>query len=170
MAETNKRQQRGNRKPGGPKGGASKKGSVSSKGRSSAGRKGYEEENTEFMRAEVVIICSFAVAILLFLSNFRLCGIVGDVLRGIQLGIFGMAGYAVPVLLFVGTCFHLSNQGNVHAAMKLAAVFLALITICALMQLLFGTTLRALLWENIIPSPAQTAKAEGGWEAWWLPC
>lgn len=138
VAETNKRQQSANKKPGRPRGSTSKKGSAASKGRSASGKKGYEEQNTEFMRAEVVIICSFAVAVLLFLSNFKLCGIVGDVLRGLQLGMFGMAGYVVPILLFVGTCFHLSNQGNVHAAMKLGAVVLALVTICALLQLLFG--------------------------------
>ena len=73
MAETNKRQQSGNRKPGRPKSSALKKGSSASKGRGFSGKKGYEEQNTEFMRAEVVIICSFAVAILLFLSNFKLC-------------------------------------------------------------------------------------------------
>ena len=86
MAETTKRQQSGNRKPGRPKGSTSKKTSTSAKSRGTTGKKAYEQDNTEFMRAEVVIICSFAVAILLFLSNFKLCGVVGDVLRGVQLG------------------------------------------------------------------------------------
>ena len=85
MAETTKRQQSGNRKPGRPKGSTSKKTGTSSKSRGTTGKKAYEQDNTEFMRAEVVIICSFAVAILLFLSNFKLCGVVGDVLRGVQL-------------------------------------------------------------------------------------
>ena len=105
------------------------------------------------MRAEVVIICSFAVAILLFLSNFKLCGVVGDVLRGVQLGIFGMVGYLFPILIFVGTCFHLSNQGNIHAAMKLAAVAGAVITVCGLLQLAFGTVPAARSGWNIISSP-----------------
>ncbi len=162
MAETNKRQQSGNRKPGRPKSSALKKGSSASKGRGFSGKKGYEEQNTEFMRAEVVIICSFAVAILLFLSNFKLCGIVGDVLRELQLGIFGVAGYGVPILLFLGTCFHLSNQGNAHAAMKLAAVALALITVCALMQLLFGTTPEGAHWIEYYKQ-SSTGGSGGGW-------
>ena len=91
-----------------------------------------------FMRAEVIIICSFAVAILLFLSNFRLCGVFGDVLRSVQLGLFGMIGYLLPIMLFVGTCFHLSNQGNIHAAVKLAAVIGVFFTLCGLLQLMFG--------------------------------
>ncbi len=162
MADSSKRQQSGNRKPGRPKGSTSGKGSSSSKGRKTSGKKGYTEENTEFMRAEVVIICSFAVAILLFLSNFRLCGVVGDVLRGVQLGIFGMVGYLVPVLIFVGTCFHLSNQGNLHAAMKLAAVVAAVVTICGLLQLFFGTAPAGAPWGDYYKQSYLTGVG-GGW-------
>ncbi|MCC2879594.1 DNA translocase FtsK [Lachnoclostridium pacaense] len=148
MAESSKRQQSGNRKPGRPKGSTAGKKTTPSKGRKASGKKGYTEENTEFIRAEVVIICSFAVAILLFLSNFKLCGVVGDVLRGVQLGIFGMVGYLLPILIFVGTCFHLSNQGNLHAAMKLAAVVVAVLVICGLLQLFFGTTPAGAPWGD----------------------
>ena len=153
MAETTKRQQSGNRKPGRPKGSTSKKTGTSSKSRGTTGKKAYEQDNTEFMRAEVVIICSFAVAILLFLSNFKLCGVVGDVLRGVQLGIFGMVGYLFPILIFVGTCFHLSNQGNIHAAMKLAAVAGAVITVCGLLQLAFGTVPAGAKWMEYYKPP-----------------
>ena len=76
----------------------------------------------------MIIICSFAVAILLFLSNFGLCGIVGEILKGMQLGLFGILGYLLPLLIFIGTCFYLSNQGNIHAAVKLGAVIVAVLT------------------------------------------
>lgn len=52
------------------------------------------------MGTEVAIIVSFAVSVLLFLSNFGLCGAVGDFCRKVMLGIFGSMGYAAPVLLF----------------------------------------------------------------------
>ena len=161
MAESNKRQQSGNRKPGRPKGSTSGKKNSSSKSRGSAGKKANTQENTEFIRAEVVIICSFAVAILLFLSNFRLCGVVGDVLRGVQLGIFGMVGYLVPVLIFVGTCFHLSNQGNLHAMMKLAAVVVAVLVICGLLQLFFGTTPAGAQWGEYYKQSTLTGTGGG---------
>ncbi|MGL5435060.1 MAG: DNA translocase FtsK 4TM domain-containing protein [Lachnospiraceae bacterium] len=96
-----------------------------------------------FIRAELLIILSFALAVLLFLSNFHLCGAAGDFFRTVQLGIFGLIGYAVPILLFTGTCFYMSNQGNLTAARKLAAVIVAAITLCAFMQLFFGITLTA---------------------------
>ena len=162
MAETTKRQQSGNRKPGRPKGSTSKKTGASSKSRRTTGNKAYEQDNTEFMRAEVVIICSFAVAILLFLSNFKLCGVVGDVLRGVQLGIFGIVGYIFPILIFVGTCFHLSNQGNIHAAMKLAAVAGAVITVCGLLQLAFGTVPAGAKWMEYYKQSTLTGTG-GGW-------
>ena len=162
MAETTKRQQSGNRKPGRPKGSTSKKTGTSSKSRRTTGKKAYEQDNTEFMRAEVVIICSFAVAILLFLSNFKLCGVVGDVLRGVQLGIFGIVGYIFPILIFVGTCFHLSNQGNIHAAMKLAVVAGAVITVCGLLQLAFGTVPAGAKWMEYYKQSTLTGTG-GGW-------
>ena len=182
MAETNKRQQGGTRKPGGSRGSVSQKGGpakksaakgnasgknaskgrASSGGRGAAGKNAYEQDNTEFMRAEVVIICSFAVAILLFLSNFRLCGVVGDMLRGVQLGIFGIVGYLVPILIFVGTCFHLSNQGNIHAAMKLAAVVGAVLTVCGLMQLAFGTVPAGAKWMEYYRQSTASGTG-GGW-------
>ena len=148
MSDAVKKQQGSARKPGRPKGSTTKKntGTTTAKRQSSTSRDksrprrpAYEEEeDMGFMRAEVIIICSFAVAILLFLSNFRLCGVFGDVLRSVQLGLFGMIGYLLPIMLFVGTCFHLSNQGNIHAAVKLAAVIGVFFTLCGLLQLMFG--------------------------------
>nr|WP_252198584.1 DNA translocase FtsK [Clostridium sp. MCC353] len=85
------------------------------------------------------MIVSFAISVLLFLSNFKLCGMAGDFLRGVQLGVFGMVGYIFPLLLFVGTCFYMSNQGNPIAVLKLTAVIAAVLTLCGLAQLLFGS-------------------------------
>lgn len=174
MADSNKRQQSGAKKPGRPKGSTSSKSGTSSKsntssrgGTSSRGRAAKEpeipeEQNTGFMRAEVVIICSFAVAILLFLSNFRLCGFVGEALRSVQLGVFGMLGYLVPVLLFVGTCFHLSNQGNVLAVVKLAAVIALVPVICGFLHLLFGGTPEEAGWSQFYLRSSLNG-AGGGW-------
>ncbi len=92
----------------------------------------------EFIHSEVIIIMSFATAAILFLSNFHLCGVVGDFLRGIQLGLFGGAGYIAPVLLFAATAFYLSNRGNPRAAFKMASSLLALVSLCGFLQLLLG--------------------------------
>ena len=97
-----------------------------------------QEEPAGFLRAEVMILLSFAAAVLLFLSNFHLCGVAGDFLRGVQLGLFGMAGYIAPLILFVGTCFAMSNRGSRAAARKLAAAVTAFFLLCGFAQLFFG--------------------------------
>ncbi|MEG2122605.1 MAG: DNA translocase FtsK [Clostridium sp.] len=86
----------------------------------------------------MAIIISFAISVLLFLSNFHLCGTVGDICRGVMLGIFGSIGYLAPILLFVGTCFYMSNRGDMRAAVKITAVLIVLLALCGLAQLLLG--------------------------------
>lgn len=103
-----------------------------------AGSKKSLQAEDSFIRAEIVIICSFAVCLLFFLSNFKLCGSFGGFLRSIQLGLFGMIGYLAPVLIFAGICFRLSNRGNIQATLKLAAVTILLFTLCGFAQLMFG--------------------------------
>lgn len=98
-------------------------------------------EPESFIRAEVFIILSFALAVLLFLSNFHLCGVAGDFLRTLQLGVFGVVGFAAPLLLFTGTCFYLSNRGNKAAVVKILAVVVAVLTLCSFAQLFFGSEL-----------------------------
>ena len=107
--------------------------------RNSGAKKNVILPEPEFIHSEVVIIMSFLAAAILFLSNFHLCGVVGDFLRSIQLGIFGSVGYIAPVLMFAGTAFYISNQGNPRAAFKLASFILALVSLCGFLQLLFGT-------------------------------
>ncbi len=96
-----------------------------------------------FIRAEVLILGSFALAVILFLSNFHLCGVVGDLLRGVQLGIFGIVGFIAPLLLFIGTCFYMSNRGNRTAMRKLIATIVLVLVICGFSQLFFGHELQA---------------------------
>ncbi len=97
------------------------------------------DEGAEVIRAEVLIVSSFVVAVLLFLSNFNLCGIIGRVLKNAQLGLFGSIGYVVPIFVFIGTCFALSNRGNVRAALKLGAAIGTALILCGLCQLIFGS-------------------------------
>ncbi len=122
-------------------GAGDKAASVKSRAASGKGQKNLGpivEETEDFIGAEVLIILSFAIAVLLFLSNFHLCGIVGNYLRAFQLGIFGIVGFIAPFLLFVGTCFYLSNRGNMTAMRKMLACVAAVLVLCGFAQLLFG--------------------------------
>ncbi len=96
------------------------------------------EEDEDFLVSEISIIAVFAVSVLLFLSNFHLCGKLGDTLRSVQLGVFGMIGYLFPLLLFAGTCFLLANLQSVRARFKMIAVVLGLCVLCGLAELMLG--------------------------------
>ncbi len=144
-ATTNKKAASGR---GGREGNGKSRGSAGSRakgsGKAAASRGGKKTmaaqapEQEDFIGAEVLIILSFAVAVLLFLSNFHLCGAAGRYLRSFQLGIFGMVGFIAPLLLFVGTCFYFSNRGNLAAMRKLLASVALVLALCGLVQLLFG--------------------------------
>ncbi len=131
MAQGNKNQKTGAAK--------SRKGNEGKQGRKQ--EEYYQEEIPAFLQAEVMIILSFAAAVLLFLSNFRLCGVVGNFLRGVQLGLFGVVGYIVPFILFIGTSFYIANRGNWKAVVKLSAVIGAALIICGIAQLISGIEL-----------------------------
>ncbi|RGY99433.1 DNA translocase FtsK [Clostridium sp. AM58-1XD] len=123
-----------------------RKTTTSTRAKTNTGKRGRppkrkEPEQPEFLQSEVAIIISFALAVLLFLSNFHLCGVFGDFLRSVQLGIFGSVGFIAPLLLFVGTCFYIANRENPRAMMKMGAVICAILVLCAFAQLIFGIPL-----------------------------
>ena len=96
------------------------------------------EEDTGFLQSEAVILGTFAVCVLLFLSNFHICGFLGDFFSRIMLGVFGCIGYLAPLLLFAELLFYASNKGNIRAVYKMIAVEVLLIVLCGLAQLVFG--------------------------------
>ena len=97
-----------------------------------------QEADSSFLQSEAVILGTFAVCVFLFLSNFHICGMLGDMFSSMLLGVFGSIGYVAPVLLFLGTIFYASNKGNIRAVYKMLAVEVLLIVLCGLAQLIFG--------------------------------
>ena len=97
-----------------------------------------QEADSSFLQSEAVILGTFAVCVFLFLSNFHICGMLGDMFSSMLLGVLGSIGYVAPVLLFLGTIFYASNKGNIRAVYKMLAVEVLLIVLCGLAQLIFG--------------------------------
>ncbi|MEE0221249.1 MAG: DNA translocase FtsK 4TM domain-containing protein, partial [Lachnospiraceae bacterium] len=97
-----------------------------------------QEADSSFLQSEAVILGTFAVCVFLFLSNFHICGMLGDMFSSMLLGVFGSIGYVAPVLLFLGTIFYASNKGNIRAVYKMLAVEVLLVVLCGLAQLIFG--------------------------------
>ncbi len=116
--------------------GNTKTGTAKTRGRS--GSTAQTEPNNGLIQSEAVILISFAACVFLFLSNFHICGTLGDLFSSMMLGVFGSIGYAAPVLLFLGFIFYASNKGNMRAVYKMLAVEGLLIALCGLFQLMFG--------------------------------
>jgi len=96
------------------------------------------EPDTSFLKSEIVVLGTFAVCVFLFLSNFHICGMVGNFLSSVMLGVFGTIGYLAPVLLFAGVIFYASNKGNIRAVYKMLAVEILLLVLCGLAQMTLG--------------------------------
>ena len=74
------------------------------------------------VKNEVALICIFAAAIFLFLCVVQIIhGAAADGIRNFMFGVFGLLAYVVPVIVFLGFAFGISNKGNTVAVIKLVS-------------------------------------------------
>ncbi len=113
--------------------------SKSTKGRkNSKSRQKKVQQNTE-LRGEIIILAVLAVCILLVLSNFGVGGIVGEAVSSVFFGLFGFMAYLLPFVLFGLAAFLVSNKGNAHAYVKIAASAVLFFLITAILELIFNS-------------------------------
>ncbi len=89
-------------------------------------------------RFEIVLILAFAVAVFLEISNFGLCGTVGDMISGFLFGVFGFIQYGLPILVFVGMAFLFANGFSGQAVRKTVYAGILCLDISMLAQLITG--------------------------------
>lgn len=106
--------------------------------KNSKGRPKKSQQGTE-LRGEIVILVSLAVCILLVLSNFGIGGIVGEAVSSVFFGLFGFMAYVLPFVLFALAAFLVSNRGNTHAYIKIAAAVVLFLLITAILELIFNS-------------------------------
>lgn len=70
---------------------------------------------------EVNLWVSIAVGLFLFLSNFGICGIVGNALKSVMLGCFGWMGYVFPIVLVITVGIIACNEMNGTFISKIVA-------------------------------------------------
>lgn len=96
------------------------------------------EERRALIRSEAAVIFVFALSVLLFLSNFGLCGAAGAFLKRVQLGLFGVPGYLFPFFLLISAVYGVSNRDNEKALVKIPAAFGILLMLGGLLHLFLG--------------------------------
>lgn len=106
-------------------------------GSSRSSKQAHGQKQSRFMR-EILHWITIAVCLILFLSLFGICGVVGSFISSVLFGCFGLMAYLFPFL-----CYFLIRTGLEHRAMGqklrvdlcLAVLFLCL---CGLAEMLFS--------------------------------
>ena len=86
--------------------------------------------------SEIILWILLGVSILLFASNFGFGGKIGNGASALIFGLFGCMAYLFPILLFLSSCFLISNRRNHFAIFKFIAGILLFCAICMFAQLI----------------------------------
>lgn len=114
------------------------KGRKSSSKRKSNKPKAEDIRKAEEFRLEIILWIVIACALLLFISNFGVGGVVGNAVSSFLFGLFGLLAYVFPIILVVATVFATSNRGNMFAIVKLVAAILFSVFFCVFLSLIFS--------------------------------
>ena len=127
-----------------------------SKKRNTKSKKQTKKKQNEsgFLKDELIVWLTLAVSILILLSNFGVAGFVGDAISDVLIKLFGWVAYIVPFILFGMVSFLISNRGNVMAVLKSICIFILMILCCTLLQLLndLGGTVGNVLVKILTPA------------------
>lgn len=136
--------------------------------KSRTGKKNTRQQSA--FRDEVILLLILAVCILLFISNLGFGGIVGTNVSSLFFGIFGLMAYAVPVCLFIGIAFFMSNRHNGIAVLKIAAGALFVAFLCLFIELVLGSAETYQVKESYLYAVQHKSGggAVGGMLAWML--
>ena len=94
-----------------------------------------QQEQQSLVSGEITILVSLAVCILLLISNFGIGGFLGERVSSVLLGIFGLPAYIIPIVLFIGIAFVISNKSNSVAYIKVVAGVILTFMSCTFIQL-----------------------------------
>lgn len=97
-----------------------------------------KQDSQSFLKDEIIILSALAAGILLLISNFGIGGFVGDAVSSVLFGLFGTIAYIIPILLFIGIAFVISNKGNSIAYIKTAAGAGFTLMVCTVFQLIMN--------------------------------
>ncbi len=95
-----------------------------------------EKQQQAGIRDEVVVLSILALSILLVLSNFNLCGSLGQAISGVTFGMFGFMAYLLPFVFFFGISFFIANRSNRIAKIKLIASIFCYLFLTILVHML----------------------------------
>lgn len=128
-----------------------------SRGRKTPAKNGRKNVDVA-VKSEVVLILIFAAAIFMFLCIVGLIhGAAATGISNMMFGVFGLLAYLIPILIFVGFAFGISNKGNTVAVVKMVSsvILIFLLGILAYMlmkqeSMIIGDSLVKELYETSV--------------------
>ncbi len=118
-----------------------KSNSSAKKGAATRKKNAQKAQRRKKVVTEVYLWIFVAVALLLILSNFGLCGIVGNAFKDVMMGLFGTMGYVFPVILTVTAGLIAYNRMNTKIVSKIIAADLTYVDLCLFFHLIsYGNT------------------------------
>ncbi len=84
---------------------------------------------------ETFLLATLCVCILLFLSGFGIGGRLTDSISEVFFGIFGLMGYAFPIMLFFGIFFIVAGEDFSKMLSKMIACIVVFLSLCVFLQI-----------------------------------
>ena len=114
------------------------------KRKTSSAKKRTRTRNKDFepFYKEIAVLVIFALFIFLFLSNFGICGYIGNSISTFFFGAFGTTYYIVPVAAFLLAILLISNDYSSLAIKKTCFAILLLCMVSTIFQMVFNIEVR----------------------------
>ena len=93
-----------------------------------------QQESAGGLLFDVILLITLALAVLLLISILGFGGLVGGAVRNALFGTVGVMAYTVPVLVFIGIAFLISNRRSSQLFRKILAGLLLFLSLCGLIQ------------------------------------
>ena len=91
---------------------------------------------------EIAVLVVFALFIFLFLSNFGICGYIGNSISTFFFGAFGTTHYIIPAVSFILAILLISNDYSSLAVKKTCFAILLLCMVSTIFQMIYNIEVR----------------------------
>jgi len=109
------------------------------------------------VKNEVMLIVIFAAAIFIFLCVAGIIkGTASNGIRNVMFGVFGLLAYVVPIIIFLGFAFGISNKGNTVAVVKMVSGVI-LVFLVGILAFLFKKQEHLLTGNSLVSELYQTS-------------
>ena len=98
-----------------------------------------EQARQKQLRSEIILLILLAFSVFLLIANFRICGVVGNVVSGFFFGIIGFCEYIFPVYLFVSAAYLISNDFSRKIIKKVIYFGVVMILLSMLFQAIYSS-------------------------------